>query len=54
VLRKPRSIRRADQKLRGRCEAEDDEQKQAKTAQRAHRDRRLRQRALTIEGPKRI
>ena len=52
-------MRRADQKLRGHCEAEDDEQKQANTAQHAHSDERLvvvwrmkfRQRAWTIEGP---
>ena len=34
-------MRRADQKLRGHCEAEHEAEKQAKTAQHAHRDQRL-------------
>ena len=55
-------MRRADQKLRGHCEAQDDEQKHADTAQHAHSNQRLvvvwrfkfRQRARPIEGPERI
>jgi len=55
-------MRRADQKLRGDCQAEDDEQKHANTRQHAHRDQRFviwrrikfRQGAWTIEGSERI
>jgi len=55
-------MRRADQNLRDHCQAQDDEQKQAKTAQHAHSDERLvvvwgfefRQRARPTEGPERI
>jgi hypothetical protein len=55
-------MRRPDKKLRGQRQAEDDEQKQADTADHHHGDRarvffariKLRQRAWTIEGPERM